>query len=80
MDCPQTNRLLEKVRYRLEETAYQINTAKREAPRTRERIEKTWLLQDRIDFQEKVIPLFHTIDIFILSISESCLTSLAMLL
>ncbi|KAI5843939.1 hypothetical protein DFP73DRAFT_478694 [Morchella snyderi] len=53
MDCPQTNRLLEKVRYRLEETAYQINTAKREAPRTRERIEKTWLLQDRIDFQEK---------------------------
>lgn len=54
MDCPSTNRLLEKVRYRLEETACQINMAKREAPRTRERIEKTWLLQDRIDFQEKV--------------------------
>lgn len=70
MDCPQTNRLLEKVRYRLEETAYQINTAKREAPRTRERIEKTWLLQDRIDFQEKVIPLLHIIDISMLSISE----------
>lgn len=63
MDCPSTNRLLEKVRYRLEETACQINTAKREAPRTRERIEKTWLLQDRIDFQEKVCLPYNIADL-----------------
>lgn len=54
MDCPDTNRLLEKVRHRLDEAVHQVNVANSDAPKIRERIEKTWLLQDRLDFYEKV--------------------------
>jgi len=54
IDCPDTNRLLEKVRHRLDEAVHQVNVANSDAPKVRERIEKTWLLQDRLDFQQKV--------------------------
>lgn len=53
MDCPESNQLLEKVRYRLEETAHQINLATFNGPKIRDRMEKTWLLQDRLGFKEK---------------------------
>ncbi|KAA8894399.1 hypothetical protein FN846DRAFT_416655 [Sphaerosporella brunnea] len=57
IDCPDTNRLLEKVRHRLDEAVHQVNVANSDAPRMRERIEKTWLLQDRLDFHEKSLPV-----------------------
>ncbi|KAI5785928.1 hypothetical protein EDC01DRAFT_631836 [Geopyxis carbonaria] len=53
IDCPDTNRLLEKVRHRLDEQVHQVNIANSDFPKARERIEKTWLLQDRLDFNEK---------------------------
>jgi hypothetical protein len=59
IDCPDTNRLLEKVRHRLDEAVHQVNVANSDAPRTRERIEKTWLLQDRLDFHQKVRTQCH---------------------
>ncbi|KAF8243783.1 hypothetical protein K440DRAFT_636790 [Wilcoxina mikolae CBS 423.85] len=57
IDCPDTNRLLEKVRHRLDEAVHQVNVANSDAPKIRERIEKTWLLQDRLDFHEKSLPV-----------------------
>ncbi|KAI9771123.1 MAG: hypothetical protein M1840_002474 [Geoglossum simile] len=54
-DCPESHRELEKVLYRLRETTREINRAT-DDPRTRDRIEKTWLLQDRLTFKEQPEP------------------------
>lgn len=56
IDCPDTNRLLEKLRYRLDEAIRQVNVANSDQ-NVRERIGKTWLLQDRLVFQEKSLPV-----------------------
>jgi hypothetical protein len=48
-DGPDSHAVLNKVRYRLRETAREINRATND-PKTRERIEKTWLLQDKLVF------------------------------
>ncbi|CAZ80044.1 unnamed protein product [Tuber melanosporum] len=53
MDCPESNQLLDKVRFRLEEAAHQINLAAVNGPKIRDRMEKTWLLQDRLNFKYK---------------------------
>ncbi|RPA97540.1 hypothetical protein L873DRAFT_1790895 [Choiromyces venosus 120613-1] len=53
MDCPESNQLLDKVRFRLEEAAHQINLAAVNGPKIRDRMEKTWLLQDRLNFKDK---------------------------
>ncbi|PWW75598.1 Dbl homology domain-containing protein [Tuber magnatum] len=53
MDCPESNQLLDKVRFRLEEAAHQINLAAVNGPKIRDRMEKTWLLQDRLSFKDK---------------------------
>lgn len=49
-DCPESHAELEKVLYRLQETTREINRAT-DDPDTRSRIEKTWLLQDRLVFR-----------------------------
>ncbi|KAH0542149.1 hypothetical protein FGG08_003449 [Glutinoglossum americanum] len=54
-DCPESHRELEKVLYRLRETTREINRAT-DDPRMRDRIEKTWLLQDRLTFKEQPEP------------------------
>jgi len=57
MDCPESNQLLDKVRFRLEEAARQVNLAAVNGPRIRDRMEKTWLLQERLSFKDKVSPV-----------------------
>ncbi|PUU75562.1 hypothetical protein B9Z19DRAFT_1131105 [Tuber borchii] len=53
MDCPESNQLLDKVRFRLEEAARQVNLAAVNGPKIRDRMEKTWLLQERLSFKGK---------------------------
>ncbi|KAL7273431.1 hypothetical protein RUND412_003721 [Rhizina undulata] len=53
IDCPESNRLLAKVRAKLDETAQQINGANRQALKIRDRMEKTSRLQDRLVFRAK---------------------------
>lgn len=57
MDCPESNQLLDKVRFRLEEAARQVNLAAVNGPGIRDRMEKTWLLQERLSFKDKVSPV-----------------------
>ncbi|KAI9892962.1 MAG: hypothetical protein M1814_000846 [Vezdaea aestivalis] len=52
-DCPESHAELEKVLYRLRETVREINRAT-DDPVTRNRIERTWLLQDKLTFPEQV--------------------------
>jgi hypothetical protein len=52
-DCPESHAELEKVLYRLREVTAEINKATHD-PQTRDRIEKTWLLQDRLLFTNEV--------------------------
>jgi hypothetical protein len=54
IDCPESNRLLEKVRQRFDETAHQVNRANRDAAKIRERLEKTTILQERLSFPGEV--------------------------
>ncbi|KAI9824694.1 MAG: hypothetical protein M1826_007272 [Phylliscum demangeonii] len=51
-DCPESHAELEKVWYRLREVTAEINQATHD-PQTRDRIEKTWLLQDKILFPDQ---------------------------
>ncbi|KAI5815090.1 Dbl homology domain-containing protein [Pyronema omphalodes] len=57
IDCPHTNRLLQKVRQRLDEAVHQVNFANNDSPYVQERIKKTWRLQDRLHFNEKALPV-----------------------
>lgn len=52
-DDPEAHAELEKALFRLQETIREVNKAK-DDPRTRRLIEITWLLQDRMVFQEQV--------------------------
>lgn len=52
-DCPESHAELEKVLYRLREVTAEINKATHDS-QTRDRIEKTWLLQDRLIFPNQV--------------------------
>ncbi|TGZ83568.1 hypothetical protein EX30DRAFT_368910 [Ascodesmis nigricans] len=53
IDCPNTNRLLEKVRQRLDDQVHQVNIANSDPTRTRDKVKKTWVLQDRLRFDNK---------------------------
>jgi hypothetical protein len=52
-DDPEVHAELEKALFRLQETIREVNKAK-DDPKTRRLIEITWLLQDRLVFQEQV--------------------------
>ncbi len=54
-DDPVVHAELEKVLSQLQETAEEINYAM-DNPQTRQLIETTWLLQDRLAFRNEVIP------------------------
>ncbi|KAI9806399.1 MAG: hypothetical protein M1833_003586 [Piccolia ochrophora] len=51
-DCPESHIELEKVLYRLRETTFEINRATSN-PEVQARIEKTWLLQDRLIYKDE---------------------------
>ena len=52
-DCPESHADLEKVLYRLREVTAEINKATHDS-QTRDQIEKTWLLQDKLVFVDEV--------------------------
>ncbi|KAI9870394.1 MAG: hypothetical protein M1830_004299 [Pleopsidium flavum] len=56
IDCPESHSQIEKVLCRLRETTKEINKAT-DDPRTRDRIQKTWLLQDRFGLQDESLPM-----------------------
>jgi hypothetical protein len=74
-DDPEAHAELEKALFRLQETIREVNKAK-DDPKTRRLVEITWLLQDRLAFQEQVsvhvkyCTLLSDLDIF----SGSCLS------
>ncbi|KAI9817228.1 MAG: hypothetical protein M1827_001341 [Pycnora praestabilis] len=51
-DCPDSHAEIEKVLYRLREMTHEVNKATKDR-KTRDRIEKTWLLQDRLVLQDQ---------------------------
>ena len=54
IDCPESNTILDRVNHRVKETIYQLDMAKDNSPKVRERLERTWLLQKRLSFKDKV--------------------------
>ncbi|KAI9846628.1 MAG: hypothetical protein M1838_001227 [Thelocarpon superellum] len=52
-DCPEAHADIQKVLFRLRETVREINRAT-DDPKIRKKIEKTWLLQDKLIFPDKV--------------------------
>lgn len=52
-DCPESHAEIEKVFYRFRETVDEVNKATGD-PITRNRIERTWLLQDRLFFPDQL--------------------------
>lgn len=67
IDCPESHSQIEKVLCRLRETTKEINKAT-DDPKTRDRIQTTWLLQDRFNLQGEVRILECTLDSFIANI------------
>jgi hypothetical protein len=53
IDCPESNAEVEKALFRLRETAMEINRATNDED-TRERIQRSWHLQDLLVFADKV--------------------------
>ena len=54
IDCPESNVILSRVNSRIRDTIFQLDMAKDNSPRVRERLERTWLLQKRLSFKDRV--------------------------
>ena len=63
IDCPESHAVIEKVLYRLRETATEINKATNDQ-QTRDRIQRSWYLQDLLVFSSQVsLPIFVLPDV-----------------
>ncbi|KAF8444258.1 hypothetical protein BDZ91DRAFT_815850 [Kalaharituber pfeilii] len=57
IDCPESNAILDRINTRVKEIIYQLDMAKDNSPKLRERLERNWLLQKRLCFKDKLGPL-----------------------
>ncbi|KAF8457305.1 hypothetical protein BGX38DRAFT_845034 [Terfezia claveryi] len=56
VDCPKSNAILDRVNFRVRNAVYQLDMAKENSPKVRERLERNWLLQKRLGFKDKLGP------------------------
>ncbi|KAF8427540.1 hypothetical protein EV426DRAFT_412402 [Tirmania nivea] len=56
IDCPKSNTILDRVNFRIRNAVYQLDMAKENSPKVRERLERNWLLQKRLSFKDKLGP------------------------
>lgn len=54
IDCPESNAILDRVSLNVKDTIYQLDMAKDNSPKVRDRLERNWLLQKRLSFRDNV--------------------------